>query len=60
MASVLTPRSFSLPTHDSDHRTLVVKLLTCVDVVKRYTRRRRWAPFRKVRKEEMTNGGENV
>ena len=42
------------PMHDYDHRALVVKLSTDVEVVKRYTRRRQRTPFRKVTEEEMT------
>ena len=45
-----------LPTHDSDHRALVVKVLTDAEVVKRYTRRHQRNPFRKLKKEEMTEG----
>ena len=44
------------PTHDSDHRALVVKLSTDAEVVKRYKRRRQRTLFRKLKKEEMTEG----
>ena len=43
-------------THNSDHRALVVNLSMDVEVVKRYTMRQQRTPFRKLRKEEMTEG----
>ena len=44
------------PTHDSDHRTLMVKLVTGREGVKWYKRRRRRIPFRKLKKKDITEG----